>query len=1029
MTDDATPKKRSTSKKAAKGDASWTPAEAPRTEARVPSAFDEPTNQRDAQGRFDGLWVFADHQKNTLVRRYRAGWMDGESRTYSPSGSLLLECAFAPAHDWYPDGPKSEHAAKHLEDGRFLYLQMGSRSVGEERAYFESGQCERARAFDAQGFAHGVERRWDKSGALLEEQHWEHGVRVGVGRKRNDKGGYDDTVYEDGLPLLAPRSLKSLVGKLNKCKDDQSKAERELRACVPYELTHVFAWSLARRGLWDPNEGGWAGLSVLAAGGRGDRDLALRLIEAACARPKVSDQWNFLPRWPHALDGIVRRSYRREDDAQWSELASKIPAEQRAGLNFVRARMGATLTDAERDEVLSLLARGFVKGDSGFSTQVPLVDRDGAATLSPHQKPSESLDRYVSLVGDEAAFAPHLLSALREIEYVYFTDATPVFKRLAPSELGMVIAKYDKPAAQAVAALAPLSHYAVAAWSLVAERLLQGLTEGDWRRRRMADAVFVWAARAAKREGVSLPASFDALVTLDAVEWSPGAAALLEGADVIIEALATLPAERVHALARRVLDRPYFEERAALLLGVAPSPELIEKLVSRARMKAGATTDAKDLKHYTMALGALGAAGLDAFEALHDEPQASPMLRSLAWRAVLVMLSCCREPFDPRFDRFIDVQQPNDERVDKYDLEWLFVPSSAAAVRVLPEARAEAVILRNLVARSSHWTAALPLVAAAPTEPVIDRLVSVFAAKALELDAWNPSLVAMIKGLGDRRVAVFSRVLTGAGDARRHVRMVLSNHLSPAELAELDRHATVTVERAESLADLAARVQSMSDKLALEKVSIYLLAASEHEASATDVGRLGGSAIGVHASRWPKHRKSEMQHVLTLDLDAMPDVRARRGYGPDVRAVALFVPNRETAEALDKGAVLTITTEQLATGENDTMVLEGERARRMDVACVTVPRLVFLDPRSAYSGLDPEVEGAVRALRKAVASAHGRVLGLPFYIQSSPDEYDDDGGGEPGQFLAQFDERLVDINTGDMGLIYLFTGGVFMQCH
>lgn len=1027
MTDEATPKKPSKSKKAAKEGASWAPVEAPRTDARLPASFDERTNQRDAQGRLDGLWVMMDHQKNTVVRRYRAGWMDGASRTYAPSGALLLECAFAPAHDWYPDGPKSEHAGKHLDDGRFLYLQMGSRSVGDERTYFESGQCERSRSLDEGGFAHGVERRWDRSGALLEEQHWEHGVRVGVGRKRNDKGGYDETVYEGGLPQLAPRALKSLIGKLAKCKDDQSKAERELHACVPYELAHVFAWSLARRGLWDPNDGGWAGLSVLAAGGIGDRDVALRVIEAACARPKLSDQWNFLPQWPHSLDGVMRRSYRREDDALWRDLAGRIPVEQRAGVHFVRARMGATLTESERAEVLSLLARGFVKGDSGFSVEVPIVHHDGTASRSPHQRPSAALDLYVSLLADEAAFAPHLLSALRAIEYVYFTDATPVFKRLAPAELGMVIAKYDKPAGQSVPALAPLSHCTVADWALIAERLLQGLTEGDWRRRRMADAVFVWASRAAAREGVALPPSFDALVTLDSIEWSPGAAALLDGATPLIEALSTLPAERVHGIARRALERPYFEERAALLLGVAPSPELLGKLVSRARVKAGATSHAKELKHYAIALGALGAAGLDAFEALYEEPQASPMLRSLAWRAVLVMLSRCSAPFDRRFDRFIDVQQPNDERADKYDLEWLFVPCSAAAVRALPEARAEAVILRNLVARSSQWTAALSLVAAAPTEAVVDRLVSVFAAKALELDAWDRNLVAMIKALGDARVAVLSRVLLGAGDARRHVRSVLSHHLSPAELSALDQSAPAAVERDESLAALASRVQSMSDRLSLEKVSVYLLAASEHEASATDVGRLGGSAIGVDASRWPRHRKSEMEHVLTLDLDAMPDVRARRGYGPEVRAVALFVPNRETGDALDKGAVLTITDEQLASGENDTMVLEGERATRMEVVCVTVPRLVFLDPRSGYSELDPEVEGAVRALRKAVASAHGRVLGLPFYIQSSPDEHDD--GGEPGQFLAQFDERLVNINTGDMGLIYMFTGGVFMQCH
>jgi hypothetical protein len=96
------------------------------------------------------------------------------------------------------------------------------------------------------------------------------------------------------------------------------------------------------------------------------------------------------------------------------------------------------------------------------------------------------------------------------------------------------------------------------------------------------------------------------------------------------------------------------------------------------------------------------------------------------------------------------------------------------------------------------------------------------------------------------------------------------------------------------------------------------------------------------------------------------------------------------------------------------------------VARVTVPREVFL----AESSWDvkPEQEATLRAIKNAVGSAPGRVLGLPFWIQGDPDEHGY-GRGPQGGFIMQFDEQLVPINTGDMGLVYVFTDGLLMQCH
>lgn len=1026
MTDEQEPKPKKPSKKSAKITDDWTPAVATTTDVRKPTSYDEPTNQRDAEGQLEGLWVLVDAAKLSYERRYSHGWVDGVERIYYESGALRRECTFVPAKSEYPDGPKSEHKHVALANGAKRAFIFGSYMVGLERMFHENGRLWIERSYDDDGYLHGVERAWDADGALEEECRWERGVRHGARRVRNGKGGYDVTEFQQGVPLLPERSIKSVLNKIGKCKGDPYKIGKALDEHVPYESRHVFAWHLARTGQWDVVKDGWAAIGYLSEDGEGDASTAISIARAMCERSDGESQYGMLPGWPYNLDRFIARAYRVQEDGQWKQLADSLQGSFATGVNFVRGRFGATLTEQERASVIDALADGAVAGSAAFVNEQSYRDRDGVIAKTPHARPADVAAIYLSIFGDEARFTKAIEAAVDRASNISAYQKEAVLSRLSPKALGRAMKKIEGHEPSMVSTFECCSRLSVAEWLDVANEFQPTpVTETDYRRKRAADTIFTFAARSAVREGVALPERFDWLASCDAMEWSPGTSEHFKGMAPLRDALATLPAERLHAIARRQLALPWGEERASLVIGLAPTDELVAALLSRARLYAAKTTDRSSLKHYAHALSLLGAAGLAPAFAAFNDPQSSDIGKAMFFR---VVLTCMAEvgrrggTLDSAYDSFIELHRPNGERPDKYDTEWLFAPSCAAAVRALPPERAEAVVLRLLDGKQAHWTAPFSMVSTVLTDRVIEKLALVLAEKGLQLDTWDRYFQGMVKALGDRRAEVCTRLLSSAGDARSHLRAVLGNHLSQDEQKKLDEGAPAPVR--EGLRALAERVQKLSDSLELPKVSIYLLDRSDEKAASADVGRSGGAAIGVSFEAWPRLKNgAPMEHVLTLDLDALPDVRERRGLG-GYRAVALFVPNRETGSKLEKGVVATLTQEQIDAGPSEHFAPEDEHAHKINVERVTVPALIFASDREW--GASPADEATLRAIKRAVGGAHGRALGLPFYIQSSPDEY---GSGEPGQFLLQFDEGLASINTGDMGLIYVFTGGVFMQCH
>lgn len=201
-----------------------------------------------------------------------------------------------------------------------------------------------------------------------------------------------------------------------------------------------------------------------------------------------------------------------------------------------------------------------------------------------------------------------------------------------------------------------------------------------------------------------------------------------------------------------------------------------------------------------------------------------------------------------------------------------------------------------------------------------------------------------------------------------------------------DAHAEDPVARVRRLA--AACGQPLTER-------IYALVRVD-EPTATP-RRTAARPLGLAAEDWPSVDGEPMEHVLTLDLAAMPELRARGDFGADVAAVAVFISNRADNEAYTAGSglieIVPLDGEQLAAGH-------AEEGASYEVVALDVPEGLFGD------------DAALGELRTAVRRLEARALGAPMFIQSQEDGADD--------FLVQLSDAFVPgLNCGD-GELYVF---------
>ena len=207
-----------------------------------------------------------------------------------------------------------------------------------------------------------------------------------------------------------------------------------------------------------------------------------------------------------------------------------------------------------------------------------------------------------------------------------------------------------------------------------------------------------------------------------------------------------------------------------------------------------------------------------------------------------------------------------------------------------------------------------------------------------------------------------------------------------------------------------------------EMVRVYLMHARDEPWRPGSVNRAGGPPIGVDEQTRPRHDGRYLQHLLTVDLDRAPDVRAAAKLD-GVRALALFIRDALDNDAYEPGngetAVVLLTDADLARGGWTGEPVDDPPARAYDLYPVDVPDRAFDDNDAFYADADQPAVKKLWELHCALMSAD-RVGGR--LITYSGTERSDG-------FLLQFSEFLVDVNLGDAGTMYVFPDDAYWSCH
>lgn len=215
----------------------------------------------------------------------------------------------------------------------------------------------------------------------------------------------------------------------------------------------------------------------------------------------------------------------------------------------------------------------------------------------------------------------------------------------------------------------------------------------------------------------------------------------------------------------------------------------------------------------------------------------------------------------------------------------------------------------------------------------------------------------------------------------------------------------------ELIQQLASEILATS---ASKPTTLYLLEATGAALAPGSVARLDGNPIGVSPDAWPEFNGKPMEHLITVDLQAMPDLQT--GAFANTRAIALFISDRLMNEAYapntQETAIIALSQADIDNGELAHNPHENTKAASAyRVTAVQVPESVFDE------SLDTE-ETPLAKLRDALF-ARSYAGGKPLWLQF--DEHQ-------GHFLWQFDEMLIDANLGGAGVMYVFADCAFWQC-
>lgn len=896
---------------------------------------------------------------------------------------------------------------------------------GKELAWRSGGKLGLKRSW-VLGKKHGEEETFDAVGRPTYKGQWNEGHPVGTHVSWDAERKETRTAYVDGIPQSLAEDAKlrdKVVKKLKKAKDNYAKYD-VLREHVDSSYADAYLVHLWRGGHLDLGRDPdlWEQLSNAEALLSGED-----LIAFLKAAKLPEDNGPILPYWPEYLDKLAMGVYRRDPapiDAAWEALPGKV----KKGVAFVRARFGRNVGATLQGELAALVAKHVDQyglgrvlwPDETGKLESRELYSDSRGTKTPY------FDKVLSLFGTYDEWCSALeVRALKEAEEtvsrVGFRTFRDVIERATPETMSKLI--------DAVALdndTQELIQLALTQWRKddveTTIRIALGVKEDGLRKW----PAIACAVQKVAEQGKEIPPALveqleladespnytsswhsDPLRSLEDskkahpryrvayIDSSPGAGS--PRTMMLQDAMRRLSAPQQKSVIERMMADEYKNATAAQYLHLVDDPALWDRFLD--------LVDAKTYGGRDSVVYGLGEVGLKIVPALIARRDRAKKREQVEGYKKAIIVALARGLVD-----LGAIPEELDAHVEldfvKEDYYWHgYAPFLERILCTLPEARAEKILLRELGSTSATaFARAFALIGACPSQAVLDRAFGELLERESKLK--SEQLREVQKGIASLDDAVewvrWIRRSGGGGGLGD----TLKQAIGWKAYEDLDQELSAAGTSAAKAIDHVEKVRIRAADAGGKGERVYLLRRVEVASEALNV--IGGAAPGVDAARWPTRDNEPMAHLFTLDLNTMPELRGEVGQA--VRAISVFCASPDNNEAFEPGndytAIVTTTEAQL---REQATPPEGAALRdehRFEAVGIDVSPSVWSD--------ESELHGELY-------KCSGRVLGSPIWLQA------EEGAG--GAFLMQFDESFCSMNLGDCGVMYVFSGTAFWQCH
>ncbi len=909
------------------------------------------------------------------------------------------------------------------EHERMLCGYVRGAKHGEDAAWYPGGQLAYRRVWH-KGDQQGLEETYYRDGSPMFKGEFHYGQPLGQHTSWDEQGKSSVISYRFGMAegSVDPTKLQRAVVKLKKDTDASYANLEALEAVVGRRNRGRLLYQLWKEGTYDVanDHEMWEVLGDahgLFSGG----DVIAFLQQVNLNNIKYGSH---LPYWPNSIDQLVMRVYQRDPgpiDDGWRDLPKRI----RKGVAFVLARFNKDIGDTLKGE-LAAVAEKHVRS-SAEECYWPVEDYVEKLQLYKDREmtPGPRFDEFLAIFGDRAEWIEHKHRAVMENpEDSSLSKSREVIEVATVEEMKVLCSRTcDFSDKQVIKAIRE--------WRGDAGETMVELALGveDWRRL----PVICCAIIKLREEGKRVPQEILDQFKLD--DQNPSADNRFYGRvceelkdnlhfiNIVTTNLRRLLADPKYAswhvccMPKTAAALPYSSlglPRTAMIrqaLQVLPKPQLrgvIERHIAENNssvcqylclledpalwQRALVIAENETRSHFPRYIWAFGELGMKFIPALvQARRRAKTPEARIGWSQAIVC-GLARAIVDGE-----EFPEEYDAIYIRFDIvgETPLLPFLERLVYLLPTRRAERILLRALDTESGYWNA-LRAVASHPTRAVVEKAFSRLLELESKMDYWQgQKLTFAIRNLPNPRDWVRWILANGGGSTcKEALRDAVGEQVVEQieqDLAKAGKKLAKELDDIDRIVELARQAGNQGEKL-------YLL--RRLEAPTGDLNIIGGPAPGVGLDRWPMFDGEAMTHLFTLDLQTMPELAQGRA-----RAISVFCYRPSLHEAFAPGnrwtAIVYTTDKQLDGG--------GE-----------IPEDIEPEPEAWFEPVAVHVQTYKEEVKELIYGVDARVLGRPIWLQEK---------GYSGKFLLQFSESFVDINLGDLGMMYVFRDTAFMQCH